>query len=283
MKNDTLTVFILTHGRPDNIKTLTTLNRSGYTGEIYFVVDDEDSKKDEYIAKFGDKVKLFNKAEIAKRFDEGDQGKDRRAVIYARNACFDIAEKLGIEYFIQFDDDYTAFSYRFDKDYNYKHTPIKNLDRILEIMLDYYKKIPALTLAMAQSGDFIGGKKGGFGKEIRTKRKAMNSFICSTKRRFCFVGRVNEDVNTYVSMGARGHLFLTVNNISLNQETTQKSKGGMSELYLDSGTYQKSFFTIMYAPSCVVITEMGNKFKRLHHQINWRCAVPVIISQKHKK
>lgn len=280
---DTLTAFILTHGRPNNVKTLQTLKRCGFTGKYYLIVDDEDSKKDDYLSKYGDKVILFNKTEIAKTFDEGDQGKDRRAVIYARNACFEIAEKLGIKYFIQLDDDYTNFSYRFDPDLKYRHKSIKNLDKIFSIMLDYYKSIPAVTLAMAQSGDFIGGKSGGFGKEIRTKRKAMNSFICSTDRKFKFIGRVNEDVNTYVNLGSRGLIFLTINNVSLNQETTQKNSGGMSELYLDSGTYQKSFFTVMFAPSCVIITEMGSKYKRLHHQIDWGKAVPKILSESVKK
>ena len=29
-----------------------------------------------------------------------------RAIVYARNACFDLAKDLGITYFIQLDDDY---------------------------------------------------------------------------------------------------------------------------------------------------------------------------------
>ena len=47
-------------------------------------------------------------------------------------------------------------------------------------------------------------------------RKAMNSFICSVDRPFQFVGRINEDVNTYVLLGSRG-VFLSILQIGLDQ------------------------------------------------------------------
>ena len=48
MGNKDFAVFILTHGRPDNLKTLTTLKKCGYTGEIYFIVDNEDKTIEQY-------------------------------------------------------------------------------------------------------------------------------------------------------------------------------------------------------------------------------------------
>ena len=103
---DDFCAFILTHGRPDNVKTLKTLEKAGYTGKVYIVIDDEDDNEQEY------------------------------------------------------------------------------------------RKI-------AQGGDFIGGAKSlNFRKGIL--RKAMNTFICDTERPFTFVGRINEDVNTYVTLGSRG-------------------------------------------------------------------------------
>jgi hypothetical protein len=53
----------------------------------------------------------------------------------------------------------------------------------------------------------------------------------------------------------------------------------MTEAYLDSGTYVKSFYTVMVAPSCTSIRIMGPIHKRLHHKINWRTAVPLIIPE----
>ena len=62
MENKDFAVFILTHGRPDNVKTLRLINARGYTGKVYFVVDNEDKSLDRYIENFGiDNVKVFDK------------------------------------------------------------------------------------------------------------------------------------------------------------------------------------------------------------------------------
>ena len=53
MENKDFAVFILTHGRPDNVKTLSTLKKCGYTGNVYFIVDNEDKTIDTYIKNFG--------------------------------------------------------------------------------------------------------------------------------------------------------------------------------------------------------------------------------------
>lgn len=276
-------VFILTNGRPKKVKTYNSLRKCGYTGAIYIVIDDEDKSKDEYYEKFGEDVIEFSKSEMARKFDTGDNFSDMRAIVYARNACFDIAKKLGYKYFIQLDDDYTTFAYKFDTERRYRQRRIYKLDKVFTELLEYYKSINALSVAMAQNGDFIGGKNSGVARDIGTKRKAMNTFICSTDREFKFVGRINEDVNTYVNLGNRGFLFLTILLVAINQTATQKNKGGMTELYLDSGTYLKSFYSVMYNPSSVKIAEMGDKHKRIHHQVSWNNAVPKIIREENKR
>ena len=277
-------VLILTHGRPDSVITFTNLRRHGYTGPIYVVVDNEDDTIEAYRERFGEAVIQFDKKAIAATFDQGDNLEDRRTVVFARNAAFGIAEQLGLAYFLELDDDYTGFWYKFDSNLVYaadKH--VKDLDRLFATYLDFYKSVPALTLAMDQNGDFVGGRWGAFGAKLWLKRKAMNTFFCSTKRPFTFVGRVNEDVSTYVSEGNRGQLFLTAPNAAITQVSTQKGKGGMSDVYLSEGTYLKTFYTVMYAPSCVKVSEMGPKHKRIHHRINWRTAVPKIVSEELRK
>jgi len=280
---DDFAVFILTHGRADNVITYKTLQRAGYTGRVFIVIDNDDKQADKYYQNYGDKVIMFDKAAIAKTFDEGDNFQDRRAIIYARNACFDIAEKLGIEYFMQLDDDYSRFDYRFNHKQESIQDWVNSFDAFVLSMLEYYKTIPALAIAFMQSGDFIGGVRSEKAKKIRTYRKAMNTFICSTSRRFQFSGRINEDVNTYTALQNKGGLFLSVNNVTITQKTTQTNSGGMSEMYLDSGTYIKSFYTVMYQPSSVKVGMMGETHKRLHHRIDWDCTVPCIISEQWKK
>ena len=287
MENKDFAVFILTHGRPNNIKTLATLNKCGYTGRIYFIVDNEDKTINEYVANFGDNVKVFDKKAMANQVDEGNNFDERRTITHARNACFDIAKELGITYFIQLDDDYTAFHFRFlNKDRNkllFNNVP--DLDFVLDTYLKFYKSTNFKSVAFAQGGDFIGGATGSNPNVFKSplSRKCMNSFICSTERPFQFVGAMNEDVNTYTTLGSRGDLFGTAPLCSLVQAATQSQKSGITDMYLRYGTYCKAFTTVMMHPSSVKVSMLNSNNPRIHHNIKWLNTTPVIIHQKHKK
>lgn len=284
MIRDDFCAFILTHGRPDKVYTYKTLLNAGYTGKIYIVIDDEDKTEGEYRKRYGDKVLQFSKSEIAKTFDEGDNFNDRRAIIYARNACWELAEKVGCKYFIQLDDDYTNFEIRYSSDGSGCYIRIKHyLDDILISMINYYSEIHAQSIAMAQGGDFLGGEKG---QRRALRRKCMNTFICSIDRKFQFVGRINEDVNTYTCGSRKGLLFFTVLQTKVNQKATQSNTGGMTETYIDSGTYVKSFYSVMYCPSGVKVGVLGDPRSphyRLHHKINWHHVAPKILRETHRK
>ena len=282
MRND-FAAFILTHGRADRVYTYETLRKHGYTGKIYIVIDDEDKQGDEYRRRYGDKVLMFSKSEIAETFDEGDNFNDRRAIIYARNACWDLARQVGVRYFIQLDDDYVQFRYRFNSRQEYSDKSMRQLDFVLKSMLSFYKKTPFASVAMAQGGDHLGGSQGGYAKKIRTARKAMNTFVCDASKPFQFVGRINEDVNTYTSAQRAGLLFLTFLGFSVEQKQTQSNQGGMTELYQDSGTYIKSFYTVMYCPSAAHVAVMKSRHTRLHHAIDWKACAPCIIREKYRK
>lgn len=282
--NKNFIAFILTHGRPDNVLTYDSLKKHGYTGEIYIIIDNEDKTADKYREKFGDKVIMFDKKAIAETFDEFDNFNDRRAIVYARNACFDIARQLGYKHFIQLDDDYTSFQYAINSknEYTTKNTRIRDLDFHFNKLLEFFKSTDIKSIAMGQGGDFIGGRECSLFKK-KLKRKAMNSFICSVDRPFTFIGRINEDVNTYTRKGSTGDLFFTTHMLRLEQKQTQSNSGGMTDIYLNNGTYIKSFYTVICQPSSVKIKMMGEKNNRLHHNINWKTTVPKILSEKYKK
>jgi hypothetical protein len=111
----------------------------------------------------------------------------------------------------------------------------------------------------------------------------MNSFICSTDREFQFVGSINEDVNTYTTLGNRGDIFFTFTNIQLDQKDTQSNNGGMTDEYALSGTYVKSFHSVLMHPSGVKVSMMNTNHTRLHHSIKWNNTAPCILDPKHKK
>jgi hypothetical protein len=268
-------VFILTHGRPDNVKTYTTLRKCGYTGKVYFIVDNEDKQIETYQKNYGiEYVKIFDKKAMADEIDEGNNFDNRKVIIHARNAAFKIAKEIGIKYFVQMDDDYYYFGYRYETGAKI----IKNLDKVFEIMLNFYKSVKIKSIAFSQGGDHIGGFSG-----IKLKRKCMNSFFCSTDRPFQFVGSINEDVNTYTTLGSRGEVFFTFTNIQLDQKDTQSNNGGMTDEYALTGTYVKSFHSVIMQPSSVKASMMNSNNKRIHHSISWKNTTPMIVSQAYKK
>lgn len=275
-------VFILTHGRPNHVVTYKTLQKQGYTGKLFLILDNEDETAEEYIKIFGkEKIIIFDKKEIAERIDTADLSEDRRTIVYARNACFEIAEKMGLRYFLQLDDDYQNFRCRYKSDGILRAWYINDLDKLFSYMIDFLNESGALTVAFAQGGDFIGGLGNDFFRK-RIKRKAMNTFFCDVKKPFQFMGRINEDVNMYTLLGNRGELILSVADAQMTQPPTQSNKGGMTDVYLDKGTYLKSFYSVMYSPQCVKIAEMG-KNKRIHHRVMWNNCTPMILSERWKR
>lgn len=273
-------VFILTHGRPDNIKTLKALREGNYSGKLYIVIDNEDETAAEYYKRYGDRVLMFDKIEAAKRFDAGDNFGNRKCIMYARNVCFELAKKVGVKYFMQLDDDYLTFDLRYQEGEKLAGKKCKDLDGLLSEMVEFLETSGAATVALSQGGDFIGGLTGRFKEGLM--RKAMNTFFCSVDRPLEWFGTQNEDVSTYTLESSRGKLFLSITSAMVVPVQTQAGKGGMSETYLENGTYLKSFYSVMYMPSAVKIGEIGTH-KRIHHSINWNRCAPKILNEKYKK
>lgn len=280
---DDFAVFILSHGRPDKIRTVKTLEKCGYTGKWYFICDNEDTTIDDYIHKFGkDKVIIFDKLYASTITDSMDSINKRNTIVYARNMCYEIAKTLNLSYFLELEDDYNLFEYRYEENDKLMTQNVTNLDSIIDCMIDYLDSTNILTVAFGQDGDLIGGKNSNL-YISRVLRKAMNSFFCKVDRPFKFSGRMNDDVNTYVNLGSKGYVFLTISDIVLNQVPTQSNSSGNTDMYKEFGTYVKSFYSVMSNPSSVKISDMGHSHRRIHHLINWTNAVPKILSSKFKK
>ena len=283
--NKNIAVFILSHGRSNNVITYKTLRRQGYTGKIFLIVDDEDKTLNEYKEKYKDEVIVFSKKDYEHKFDIMDNFIGNKVIVYARNACYDIARKLGLDYFFEYEDDYTSFMYRFIEKEKLRGTQITNLDKVLDLLVNCLDETKATTIAFAQGGDFIGGA-GSFNQNT-LKRKAMNSFVFKVnkdpKEDTVFIGRMNDDVNTYLTQGKVGKLFFQISNVCLVQLATQSNSGGNTEAYKSFGTYVKSFYSVMATPDCCKIDLMGTTNKRIHHKINWNNAVPKILDEQHRK
>lgn len=280
---DDFGIFILSHGRPKEIgNTIKALRKARYSGRWWIVLDTDDDTAPLYAEKWGaDRILTFDKDQEAETFDLADNRPGPRSVIvYARNAAGRLAAELGLTYYQQLDDDYTYFAHRLVRGTSLTYEFTYHYDQVVETFIDFLDATGALAVAFAQGGDFIGGIDGSFKKPVL--RKAMNTFIARADRPVRYVGRINEDVNTYVWRGGQGDLFFTITDFAMNQINTQQQAGGMTPAY-GAGTYVKSFYTVMHAPSCVKIATIGDLTYRVHHQITWNNAVPKIVSGRYRR
>lgn len=87
MLRDDFAVFILTHGRADNVVTADTLKRQKYSGKVYFIIDNEDDTAELYREKFGaENVIMFDKAAAVAKADTMDNICEHRAILYGERA-----------------------------------------------------------------------------------------------------------------------------------------------------------------------------------------------------
>ena len=280
---DDFAIFILSHGRADNVYTVNTLHKCNYTGKWYILCDDGDKQLDKYKTNFGeDHVIVFNKAEAKTTFDIMDNFDGDGVPTFARNALLYVTKELGLTYFLELEDDYTDFSIRLEYNGHLPIWPIVDFDAVIDAYIEFLDTSKAYTVAFAQTGEMAGGLHGQIYK-TKIKRKAMNAFFCRVDNPFHFLGRFNDDVNAYISYGKVGGLFMSTAIVNLCQLVTQAHEGGITEAYKSFGTYVKSFYSVMLRPDCVKIAAMGIKHKRVHHEIDNLTAYPMIVSSRFKK
>lgn len=284
MVRDDFAIFILSHGRAANVRTMDMLRKYKYSGKYYIVVDTDDSQVEQYKKNFGEEhIIVFNKDDVEGTFDIMDNFTGRQVPVYARNVLFPTARRLGLNYFLELEDDYPNVRARIpDEDGVLRSYYFRCFDDLIDPMIEFLEVSGAVTVCWCQTGDLIGGKNSTLYKEI-VSRKAMQTFFCKVDNPFEFLGRFNDDVNMYVTMGSRGNLVMSIRNISIDQECTQVNSGGIKDMYLKYGTYVKSFYSVMLHPSGVKIYTVGDRYSRIHHTVNHEHTYVKIISGRYKK
>ena len=286
-------VTILTHQRPENVLTYKALRKFGYTGKILLLIDNEDPTIDEYRKIYKDEeIHVFDKEAEDRITDNCDNLPHRKTALYARNASFQIVKDLGYRYFIQLDDDYREFRHSIAPGSMFKKKAVKDLDAVFDAYLDFYIASNAKSITMALGGDYVGGQDCQGIRNGWHKRKCMNSWFCDTEKPLRFTGHMNDDCSQYVVNGRRGDFYLQCFFTKITMAPSQSMGGGMTGLYKDSGTYMKTMYTIIQAPSCVRISAIGSRGMgnsmddnsvRIHHKVKWNNACVKIVREKWKK
>lgn len=274
-------IFILSHGRAETITTFNAMRRGGYTGDMFVVIDNEDDQEPIYRKKFGDNIIQFDKRDYVEKTDLGDLDDDRRIGVFARNFIQDKAQEMGYKYHLQLDDDIHGITIRYVKNDKLCCHTLTNIDRIIDAMLDYMDEAPFTSLSFGLPAYVIGGINRSWRKQMLPK--CMTTFIMKADDKRYFHMRMNDDITTSALNNMRGHMYYSIVPIQIDVDTTQVKSGGMTDIYLDNGTYRKSFYTAMAMPSCSKVSSMGITDYRVHHEIIWNNCVPRILSDAYKK
>ena len=280
---DDFAVFILSHGRAHNQLTLYSLVKQGYSGKWYIVIDDEDDQKDEYILTYGrERVVVFNKAEWMEKTDSMDNFHIHGTVLYARNACYSIADDLNLKYFLVCDDDFTGFSYRYIEGETLKSVrpERKQLDLIFSAMLDFLIDTDADIVSFSTQSDIIGGVNSERFKK-RFTRKTLSTYFCRVDKPVKFAGTSMEDVIAYTSLGSKGKLFFAYVPLQIETVPTKSYEGGNTALYIRQGDYGKHFYSVMAMPSSIREEIFPDGKARV--RIVWSNTVPEIVGEEHRK
>lgn len=264
--------------RPNLQHTLKALLRGGIEYNVYFVCSDDDETVPTLMKLYPNiKILLFNRGEIKKKY-KYNYFYDGKGVVDARNACYFFAEKLGLDFFCEMDDDYKDFycqdSFVLPSNANIH---IKNLNGAFDASFALLKESSIDGFAWGQTGDFIGGKRNVY------KRKMMNIMFLKTAGKIYYTGNINEDVNVYAHYGMQGKVFITDFFVYTIQPTTQRQSGGMTGIYKDKGVYVKSFTSFVYTPNVVSLgilnaTGLEAAHPRIHHTVKYS-KMPRIIKE----
>ncbi|MCR4671976.1 MAG: hypothetical protein K5637_01900 [Lachnospiraceae bacterium] len=276
-------IFILSHGRADTISTYDALRKSGYTGDMYVVIDNEDDQEGLYREKFGSEIIQFDKRDYVAITDVADLDEGRKIGVFARNFIQDKAKEMGYQFHLQLDDDIHGFGYRYIDDKGKLRTrPIHGMDRVLEAMCDYMASAPITSLSFGLQIYYVGGVESGSWQQQMIP-KTMTTFLMRADDVRYFNMRMNDDITTSALNVSRGSLYYTYMPVMVEIDGTQEQKGGMTEIYQDSGTYRKSFYSVMALPSCAKVSQMGITDMRVHHEIHWGNCAPKLLDERFRR
>lgn len=282
-KTNDFAVLIDTHGRPKDQLTYSALREAGYTGEVYFLIDNEDETEAEYRAIYGDHVIVFDKQKYIANTDSFLPNAPRLSVVYARNAGFDIARELGLKWFAMCDDDIKRFDYKLVIDGKLKGAKASHLDSVINSAISFAESAKLECVATCEMGIYVGGAnnpkvKNGFNWSL------SHFWIFRTESLLRFRGYFFEDIIFSCLVGSTGKRALALINIAATTLVAGKGfkqSGGMVSTYAaESYEYVGAYLCFMVYPSQIRIVVKDGAFTHEHSETHGNAK---ILSGRWKK
>lgn len=273
------TIYIISKGRPQ-CKTAQTLTKMAYPGEWFIVCGNNDEKLDEYIAKWGDKVKVFDWYEEIKHTDVMDNFGFQKMASGAspvRNAVFDISRSRGEKRHWQLDDDFTCFRMaNIRKNKNVKisgNTFYYWLSRIA--MYAESAKLANIGIVLAEEAFTSSALR--YKNRVYAAHNMSNDVEITPK----WKGRFNDDTIHAISVFRSGYLKeMALRFLCIDTPLSQQEKGGLTDMYQLLGTVRKTAYLILMAPNAAKLTIRHGRY---HHIVDWSKLVVKVLNEKYRK
>jgi len=189
-------------------------------------------------------VMEFSKKDYA-WVDMMDNFRDMETPVFARNATYDIAKKVGWRYFLMLDDD-LRLVYRYKDGNSLRTAQVKSMDEIMNAYLKFLKaggKNFAL-LGFGSAKDSIGGKLKPISYEV------LHSMMCDVENRTIFMGTMNEDTTCSMMESSKGRLTPKITNVVFLGPYQGVNEGGLHDMYAEKyNDYFRNFYSVMAYPS----------------------------------
>lgn len=275
-------IFILTHGRPDNQYTIHALDKAGYTGRYYLVLDDTDETIQDYIDLYGaDKIWIFDKNHYINTSEVGTNNPLYKCILYAKNAVEDIAEHMGLKSFVIADDDIIRFRHRFIEDDKLKSVEACNLDAILEAYNEYLFDTDMTTLGFGNTYVYLGGLKNFDVQTLSSKRIVYNFILRNTAHKVVWSSEMNEDSITPILQSLSGQIWFQLYYVQFDMKACRAgADGGMSDTYKQMGLFKQYAHFLLYTPSSVKLID---RFGSYTHSFSKNATFQKIISDDFKR
>lgn len=270
-------VYIISHERADRVETYKTLRDSGYTGQIYVVVDNEDSQLRVYQNRFGLDVLVFNKQIYINESDTLEIEHRRASALYVRNAVEFIAKESGYDAFVVMDDDITNLRFRWIEGSTYKSLRAFNLDYVLKWYCEYLCTCDIATLSFEHCMFYLGGVSD---DKISNERWTYQIHFRNTKFPVDWISVINEDIITEISTAIRGYIWWSLPHVVFDAVAMNEENGGVKETYDSMSSYERAFLSVISQPSCCKVGYSHGKIRILQDK---KSSYPMIIGSRYNK
>lgn len=273
-----LDIFIPSYHRPDNVKTVAYFLKLGYDPKkLHVILDDEADDREQYeanMAKLGVPVHVFDMEEARERFDYVHRPSPaRRSAGQARNQFYDLAKRLGIDFYVVIDDDTNHYQIRPFANYK-RMAQLKDFERVFAAVKEFMQRQRIGLFGLSQTGDLMQIPYTGL-----LRRKVMNTTFVDT--RFIYRGErgvQDDDTSQFVTAMNEGYFLGSMGTgLVLNQTPSAKAEGGLTDLYRELKLLNKSLVCPIQFPSCIHAERQEKNGGRLHHRIAYRYLAPVLM------